>query len=330
MEIAKKIIRLFLHHPMPEKAQTAFRRWCLEETDAEHKEQLLEEEWNRLDPASVLDIDRQNYEQKLRRLHAEMGFGSRRQNFRAVLLRLRPVAAAVVLLGAVMANILIMKNQIARRSTTTFVTADNSKGRFTLPDNTVVWLNSGSRLTFSEDFAHTDRRYVQLDGEAFFDVQKDSLRPFIVEMGQLQVKVLGTRFNACNVEAFGNNEITLLCGRVEIHSAQLKTPLQLVPNESCIYDTQTRQFTVKHVTASNYCNWRNDTIVFENTPLSDILTNLEHRYNVRFQIDPDIDTTIGLSFTLQPEKLNNTLDLISTLANLHYRQIDEHFIRICR
>lgn len=330
MDISKKIIHLFLHHPMPEKIRERFRRWCLDPADALHKEQLLEEEWNRLDPASVLDPASQDYARKLRRLHREIGVGEPRMGLRIPLRWMRAAAAVLVVAGVVTANLLIIRDQIARHSTTTFITADNSKGRFTLPDNTVVWLNAGSRITFAENFDRADRRYVQLDGEAFFDVRKDSLRPFVVELGAMQVKVLGTRFNACNIEAFGTSEVTLLNGSVEIISQQLKSPLRLVPNESCIYDPRSQQFTVKAVTASNYCNWRRDSIVFENTPLADILTNLEHRYNVRFQVDSDVDTSIGLSFTLQPEKLENTLDLTTTLANLRYRRINEHFIHIYR
>lgn len=330
MDFAKKIIHLFLHHPMPEKARALFRQWCLDPSEARLKEQLLEEEWNRLDPRSVIDIDRRSYERKLRRLHADMGLEPRRPSLRSLILRVRPAAAAVILLGLVTVNILIVNRQVARRSTTTYVTADNSKGRFTLPDQTVVWLNAGSQLSISENFNRDNRRYVRLNGEAFFEVRKDSLRPFVVELGQMQVKVLGTRFNACNFEAFATNEVTLLSGSVEILSDRLKKPLRLAPNESCVFNTQSQQFIIKQVTASNYCNWRNDSIVFENTPLADILTNLEHRYNVRFQVDPGVDTTIGLSFTLQPENLENTLDLTATLANLHYTRIDEHFIRIYR
>lgn len=330
MDLAKKIIHLFLHHPMPEKARALFRRWCLDPSEAELKEKLLEEEWNRLDPRSVIEVDRRSYERKLRRLHTDMGIDASRPSLRGWILRMRPVAAAAVLLGIVAVNILVVNRLADRRATTTFVTADNSRGRFTLPDQTVVWLNAGSQLTFARNFDRADRRYVRLDGEAFFEVQKDSLRPFVVELGQMQVKVLGTRFNACNFEAFGTNEVTLLSGSVEVLSNRLKNPLRLQPNQSCIFNTQSQRFVVKQVTASNYCNWRNDSIVFENTPLADILTNLEHRYNVRFLIDPGIDTSIGLSFTLQPEKLESALDLTTTLANLNYRQIDEHFIRIYR
>lgn len=330
MDLAKKIIHLFLHHPMPEKARMMFQQWCLEENNADHKEKLLEEEWNRLDPASVLDTAPRAYEQKLRKLHDKMGVDSRKTSLRTIWIRLRPVAAAAVILLAVAANIIIVRNQIDRKTTTTFITAENGKGRFSLPDNSVVWLNADSKVTFARDFTRADHRYIQLHGEAFFNVRKDSLRPFIVELGDLQVKVLGTRFNACNFEAFGSKEVTLLSGSVEIISNQLREPLRLAPNETCIYDTQTRQFMVKQVTASNYCNWLNDAIVFQDTPLADILTDLEHRYNIRFQVDPDVDTSIGLSFTLDAEKLENTLDLTTKLANLKYRRINKHYIRIYR
>ena len=194
MDLSRKIIRLFLHHPMPPKAREMFRRWCLEEKDAEQKEALLHEEWNRLDPAEVLDIEKQNYGQKLRRLHAEMGLAPARRTFRARLLRMWPAAAAILVAGIVIADLYVVRHLAASRTTTTFVTAENCKGRITLPDNTVVWLNSESRLTYSKEFSRKGQRHVRLDGEAFFNVRKDSLRPFRVHMNDLQIEVLGTSF----------------------------------------------------------------------------------------------------------------------------------------
>lgn len=70
-----------------------------------------------------------------------------------------------------------------------------------LPDQSVVWVNAGSTLRYGSDF-NTNGRSVQLDGEAYFEITRDSLKPFIVKSKKLDIKVLGTRFN---VKAYGND-----------------------------------------------------------------------------------------------------------------------------
>lgn len=327
MNTVKKIIHTFLHHPMPEQVQQQFRAWCLNKERAGEKSDALWREWERLDPASVFPVDEKAYRRKLDRLHREMtpAVAPKRGLF-SIPRRTAAAAAAIVLL--VMCVEFFVVKHLTADTTTWLVTAENSKGRFTLPDGSVVWLNADSRLAYSDRFTASGSRAVRLEGEAFFDVKRDTLHPFEVEMGKLRVKVLGTRFTASHMPEFSTEEVTLLSGKVEVSGYRSDRSVVLSPDQSCVYNADSGAVTVRNVAASNYCSWTGDSIVFDNMTLADIAVNLEHWYNIRFRIDRQIDTSMRISFTLRPETLEETLKIIETLTVLNCRQIDKHHVMI--
>lgn len=323
----KKIIHTFLHNPMPEQVQQQFRTWCLNKERAGEKTDALWKEWERLDPASVLPADEKAYRRKLDRLHREMTPPAAPKRGLFSITRRTAAAAAAIVLLAMSVEFFVVK-RLSADTTTWLVTAENSKGRFTLPDGSVVWLNADSRLAYSDRFTASGSRAVRLEGEAFFDVKRDTLRPFEVEMGKLRVKVLGTRFTASHMPAFNTEEVTLLSGKVEVSGYRADQSVVLTPDQSCSYDAGSGAVAVRNVAASNYCSWTGNSIIFDNMTLADIAVDLEHWYNIRFRIDERIDTSIRISFTLRPETLEETLKIIETLTHLRCRQIDKHYVII--
>ena len=129
MDIVRKIIRAYLYNPMPEKVQRQFRSWCLREEGSHEKTEALREEWERLDPAAVLPTDEEAYRGKLARLHGEMRPPLRLRTI-PLSRRAAAVAAAVVVLA--MSVEFFVVRHLTADSTTVLVTAENSKGRFTL------------------------------------------------------------------------------------------------------------------------------------------------------------------------------------------------------
>jgi transmembrane sensor len=93
-------------------------------------------------------------------------------------------------------------------------TTPGTKSRIVLPDSSVVWLNSGSRIAYNEAFGHSNR-HLTLTGEAFFDVRKSTM-PFIIKTADIQIKVLGTAFNVRSYPSERKTETSLIHGRVEI------------------------------------------------------------------------------------------------------------------
>ena len=102
-----------------------------------------------------------------------------------------------------------------------------------LSDGTLVWLNSGSRLEYPTHFA-TDNRQVRLEGEAYFEVQRDESLPFIVQTNAVDVKVLGTKFNVSSY-AKEETKVTLKEGKVQVDCDAGKESYILHPNEQIVY-----------------------------------------------------------------------------------------------
>lgn len=325
MNLIRKIIHTYLFHPMPERVQEQFRAWALDREHAREKEAALREEWDRLNPAEVFTVDERSYRRKLERLHREMRVTPKA---RLITLSRRAAAVAAVVVVMLMGVEFFVVKHLAADSTTWLVTAENSKGRFTLPDGSTVWLNADSRLAYGADFAENGHRRVRLDGEAFFDVKRDTLAPFEVTMGELQVRVLGTRFMASHIDDFGIEEVTLQSGSVEVEHLHSQERIRLAPDQNCTFDASTGLMSVRRVAAGNYCSWTGDSIVFENRTLEEIVINLEHWYNIRIRIETDVDPSVRLSFTLRPETLDETLRIIESLTGYHCLQIDKRHITI--
>ena len=114
-----------------------------------------------------------------------------------------------------------------------------SRSVLELPDGTKVWLNADSKLVYGEDF-NGDLRQVNLEGEAFFDVVKDSLRPFIVHTSNIDIRVLGTAFNVKAYAVDPTIETTLIRGSVEvIRKDDPSSPKMILrPNEKLVYNKE--------------------------------------------------------------------------------------------
>lgn len=149
-----------------------------------------------------------------------------------------------------------------------------------LSDGTLVHLNADTRLKYPVAFAGKERRVV-LDGEAYFEVAKDVAHPFIVEVGEMEIKVYGTSFNV-NTLLEGRVQTVLVTGSVGMKSLASGKEVRIKPGELAEYDRGERDFTVKKVDTSFYTDWRNGILRFSNEPLDDMLETLARWYNVNF------------------------------------------------
>ena len=123
---------------------------------------------------------------------------------------------------------------------------NGSKTKLTLQDGTKVWLNAGSKIQYDSDFGKKNR-LLKLSGEAYLEVAKDENCPFIVDAGEIKVKVLGTCFN---VRAYKDNEeikVALLRGSVEMETNN-GDMLRLVPKDIAHFNTQTKETGICHNT----------------------------------------------------------------------------------
>ena len=302
--IAEKIINYFVENDLPSDAVDAFGVWLTDEQGKEEKENALFKLW----------------EQKEKEMTAQ----SKRTG--GIFLRWKSlgwIAAILLALFCIPLSISIFADS---DSTVKLISSNDGKGDFILPDGTKVWLNSGSTLEYSEDFADKEIREVKIEGEAFFEVTKDT-RPFLVDMGSFSVKVLGTRFNVRNSDRFTIEEVTLESGAVEIDMGK-KGSLMLKPGESFAYNPIKETWLVENVKTSNHTNWTNRIINFEGERLYDIIETLEHWYNIKITLLDNADSSMRLSFRLIPETVEETMTVISLLTGYEFRIIDNRNILI--
>ncbi|MEG2790302.1 MAG: DUF4974 domain-containing protein [Odoribacter sp.] len=185
-----------------------------------------------------------------------------------------------------------------------------------LGDGTKIWLNSSSELSFPQVFTKGERR-VKLSGEAFFEVAKDSLDPFVVEVNQMEVKVLGTKFNINSYKSAGDVYTTLVEGGVEISNGQKKT-LRLVPGEQAFSNSQ--QLTKKEVNMAPYISWRDGKFTFSNTDLGEICEQLSRWYDVDiFFTSEEIKTVRFTGAILKFRPLEEMIRMIEQTSSVRFR-----------
>ena len=177
-----------------------------------------------------------------------------------------------------------------------------SKSRIVLPDSSVVYLNSGSRLSYPSVF--DSERNVTLTGEAYFIVRSDTLHPFLVHTADVSVKALGTEFNVKAYPEEGNVETVLVRGLVEIFKkGQVKPIIELKPGEKASYVKAAPSVQPAAQTPTNTTikesprmivdietkpdatiGWVKNQLVFDAEPFEEIVVRLERWFNVEVDI----------------------------------------------
>jgi len=196
-----------------------------------------------------------------------------------------------------------------------------------LPDGTKVFLNAGSRLAYPDHF-FGEFREVMLLGEAYFEVMHDSKHPFVVQVNDLSVKVLGTRFNVSAYSADSQIETVLVEGKVSVKqngAGFFTQATELVPGQLASFDKQTNDIRLKQINVADYILWTQGMMKFETADLNRIIKKLERYYNIRFRFDDPMLGTFKISGKLElKEDLNEVLERIARTASVKIEKQGEN------
>ena len=154
------------------------------------------------------------------------------------------------------------------------------KFNLVLADGTKVWLNSESEITFPQFFSD-DIRKVKLKGEAYFEVTENKSKPFIVEVGDMNVKVLGTSFNIRSYNNELHTSATLVEGKVEVSSIKSNEKLKLSPGDQARYVSDLYRFSKGKVDVGDYIAWKDGLYIFRHKRMEDVMLELERWYDVK-------------------------------------------------
>lgn len=166
-----------------------------------------------------------------------------------------------------------------------------------LADGTKVWLNSDSELSYPVDFRGKKSRTVRLRGEGYFEVAQQEEQPFIVELSEGAVTVLGTHFNISDYSDENKITTTLLEGKVNYKSKEGERTL--TPGQLCIYDKSNMTTAIKNI-ASNHDLWKDGVFVFENITIEELGRQISRWYDVDIHFNET--ATKSISFTGSMER----------------------------
>jgi len=185
--------------------------------------------------------------------------------------------------------------------------------KLVLADGTRVWLNAGSELSYPNVFSG-DSRKVKLKGEAYFEVAKNPEQPFLVAIGDMEVKVLGTSFN---VSAYPGTkrQTTLVEGKVAI--AWKQRQIEIAPGQQARETAEGVK--VIPVKVANYIGWKERRFVYEDKLLGEVLEDLERWYDVEMFVRNDEIRNLHLTANLPKyENMDQVLRIIEDAACVRF------------
>ena len=194
-----------------------------------------------------------------------------------------------------------------------------AKTKTILPDGTLIWLNAGSRITYSQGFGVDDRQ-VRLTGEGYFEVTENAALPFQVNTEELQVSVPGTKFNFSNYPDNEEAIVSLMDGIVQVGNLKTGEKRRLSPDERALLTKKTGQLRIANYKTQHTAGWTNGYLFFDDELLPDIAKTLERSYNVIIRIaDRSLETLrFYCDFSRREQTVEEALRLLESTGKLTY------------
>jgi|LFRM01.1.fsa_nt_gb hypothetical protein len=216
-------------------------------------------------------------------------------------------------------------NIILKKETSLYnqlITPYGKRSVITFSDGTKTWVNAGSKITYPTEF-DKEKREIYVDGEVYIEVSEDKKRPFMIKTNQMNIEVLGTKFNVSAYEADKANSVVLLSGSVSISSNTSDNSIILKPDQ--MYSDIEGSHTVENVDAGVYILWTQGLYQFESESLAKIVTRIERYYGIQIECDTSI-AELKCSGKLDlKDDMDKLLEELSGALPITYRKINDRF-----
>lgn len=198
----------------------------------------------------------------------------------------------------------------------TFISAKGTTSKLILADGSRVWLNSNSKLTYPSHFS-SNKRQVALEGEAYFDVEHQNNKPFIVQANGTGIRVLGTEFNIATNHKSGKTSTTLISGSVEVNNAS-KT-IRLIPGKQSLSQQFSKEINVREVDLKDIIAWKQGYFRFKDDDIETILIKIQEWYDIdSFEIKAHTSDRFSGS-VIRTRKLSDLLDQLEKISNYKFQ-----------
>lgn len=293
-----------------------------DETRTEDLKKVMKEQWYELLGSRV--VEDRDLDHILHRIHYDINLKrvvkTERSKSAEILLWAGRVAAMLLLPVAIFFTVQTTKLNREKDLTWVEIKAPAwTRARFTLPDNSMVWLNSNSSIRYRGDFI-ADRTLL-MEGEAFFSVVSDKTHPFNVKVDDITITATGTKFNVASYKDERNLEVVLEEGILEVSHGNEKKSVEIEPNELLTYDRKDDGFTTEYIQPQKYVSWTEGKLVFRNDPIDVIARRLGRWYNVDVEIKGDNFDQSRLRATFDEENLEEVLWYLQRSLPIRYEII---------
>jgi transmembrane sensor len=209
-------------------------------------------------------------------------------------------------------------------STKVLYTEKGVKAKLLLPDSSVVWLNSDTRIEYPDKFDSLVRN-VTISGEAYFDVVKNPHRPMIVKTTKgFSVQVLGTQFNLKAYEDESKSQATLYSGEINLlrESGNKIITTKVLPFQTVTINSKDLKYPIRKVLKQSPLDdaaWKEGKIIFEETPVHEVVKILERWHGIEFVIGNKDILQYKITATFNSESIVQIMDLIQMTSLVSYK-----------
>lgn len=231
--------------------------------------------------------------------------------------------AAVLIIGLFVAGSIFTFNLYKNRhslNTLVFEAPQGEKSKVILTDSTIIWLNSSSKIELNNNYNVLNRK-VHLEGEAYFEVTSNTRLPFKVSTSDLEISVLGTKFNIIAYPDENITETSVIEGIVEVatKTKPAAKKITLKQNQKVSYDKNTNTLTYQSANPKVEIAWMNNMLIFDNEHYLKVFNKLEKWYGVEIEVAGEIKYEPHYTFKIKTESLSEMLNLLNIIAPIEYK-----------
>ncbi|TDO65013.1 FecR family protein [Sunxiuqinia elliptica] len=192
------------------------------------------------------------------------------------------------------------------------------RSQIVLPDGSLVKLNAESKLRFKPAF-QSKMRSVELEGEAFFQVSHDELKPFVVKTAQLEVQVLGTSFDISSYPDDEHITTYLETGKVKVNMPNGEE-LILKPDQAISYNKESGEIQKLNLTSDYLLDWTKGLLTVRNETIEALSRKLERRYNIQILFGDNEVKHHHYTGSINDEDLDIVLEALEFTSSLNYKR----------
>ncbi len=299
------------------------QKWLVASKDNLLYFQQLKNIWDNSEHSKVekmIDVDK-----AFKIINNRVVFKSPRTNFWQYWMKIAAVLIIPLLLGNLLYFSFHPKNLTTHQKPVynELFAAFGTRSSLKLSDGTSVWLNSGSSIKYPDRFVGNDRTVI-LKGEAYFEVESNPKKPFIVETSSLSVKATGTKFNVFGYPSEDETAVTLVSGKVEVSLTGDKKNIKnskLDPNQHFSFNKTNGTVSVINDDTYKYTSWIDGKLIFRNEPLSSVVKRISQVFNIDIEIKGEEIMKYNLRATFQDESLSEILQLLKMSSPINYIEV---------